>query len=61
MPNELDNLDTSNVKTMIYLFAYCYSLEYIDISTFNTQNVKYMQYMFYSNKMTELNLTSFNL
>ena len=41
-----NNFDTSNVTDMSYMFAWCTNIETIDISSFNTSNVIYMQNMF---------------
>ena len=42
-----DNLNTSNVIEMTYMFAYCSSLTSLDLSGFNPENVKSMAWMFY--------------
>ncbi len=42
----LDYLNTSEVTTMEYMFAYCKSLTTLDVSTFDTSKVTNMGYMF---------------
>ena len=50
----------NSVKNMRYMFAYCSSLEYIDISYFKTPNLVDMSYMFYEcNSLTSANLSNF--
>ena len=44
---DLNNIDTSNVTNMSYMFYYCYNLTSLDLSGFNTGNVTDMSYMFY--------------
>ena len=39
-------LNTSEVSDMRYMFAYCYAIDFLDISSFNTENVKNMSFMF---------------
>ena len=58
----LENLNTEKDTTMAYMFAYCYNLSDIDLSHFNTENVKNMSSMFntWGNSLTTLDLTSFN-
>ena len=43
----IQNLNTSEVTDMAYMFIYCESLTSLDLSKFNTANVTDMQYMFY--------------
>ena len=53
--------DTSNVTTMIYMFANCESLTSLDLSSFNTSNVTDMNRMFGTcENLTSLDLSSFN-
>lgn len=40
------NFDTSKVDDMAYMFQFCSSIESIDLSSFNTSNVKTMRGMF---------------
>ena len=43
------------------MFCYCSSLTYLDLSNFNTNNVKDMSYMFCDcSSLTSLNLSNFN-
>ncbi len=44
--NGLENLDTSNVTRMGYMFANCYNLTELDLSHFDTSNVTNMNGMF---------------
>ena len=44
--NGLNVLDTSNTTDMSYMFYGSYNLAELNISTFNTSNVKTMEYMF---------------
>ena len=41
-----DDIDTSNVHDMSYMFANCFSLESLDLSKFNTSSVLTMRSMF---------------
>ena len=57
----LDNLNTSNVTDMSWMFYGCHSLTSLDLSKFNTSNVTSMWGMFqgcYS--LTNLDLSNFN-
>ena len=57
----IGNLNTSEVKDMGFMFAYCYCLTSLDLSNFNTAKVQDMSYMFsYCFGLTSLNLSSFN-
>ena len=57
----LENLNTSEVTTMSYMFFYCKKLSQLVLSNFNTENVKDMSYMFTGcSSLTSLNLSSFN-
>lgn len=57
----LENLDTSTTTTMEYMFAYCYKLEYVDLTKFDTSNVTTMSYMFYQcSALEQLNLIKFD-
>ena len=58
----MENLNTEKDTTMAYMFAGCYMLSDIDLSHFNTENVKDMNSMFntWSSVLTTLDLTSFN-
>ena len=57
----LENLDTSNVKTMRGMFMNCISLLKIDVSNFNTSSIKDISYMFSNCAMLkELDFSKFN-
>ncbi|MFI3620078.1 BspA family leucine-rich repeat surface protein, partial [Enterococcus avium] len=52
--------DTSSITDMYAMFSGCKNLTELDLSSFNTQNVENMGYMFEDCSMTELDLSSFN-
>ncbi len=57
----IENLNTSNVTNMQYMFYGCKSLTSLDLSGFNTSNVTNMQYMFSGcESLTSLDISSFN-
>ena len=57
----LDNLNTSEVTDMSYMFYGCSRLKEITLSNFNTEKVTKMEGMFYScSGLKELNLSNFN-
>ena len=57
----LNNLNTSEVTDMQYMFGHCTKLTSLDLSSFNTANVTNMPGMFYyCEKLTSLDLSSFN-
>ena len=57
----LEYLNTSEVKSMSRMFAYCYSLKSLDLSHFDTQNVTDMSLMFWTcTSLTSLNLSHFD-
>ena len=57
----IENLNTSDVTNMQYMFYGCKSLTSLDLSGFNTSNVTNMQYMFSGcESLTSLGLSSFN-
>ena len=57
----INNLNTSKVTNMSYMFFGCSLLPSIDLSSFNTANVTDMRYMFCScNGLESLDLSSFN-
>ena len=57
----LDNLDTSRVTNMSYMFCRCNNLTSLDVSSFNTKNVTNMNWMFDKcNSLTSLDVSSFN-
>src|SRR5574344_1004918 len=54
-------LDTSAYTTMNYMFAGLVNITNLDLSNFNTANVKDMSYMFYEcTKLQTVNLSNFN-
>ena len=66
----IENLNTSNVTDMQYMFFGCTSLKELDLTSFNTENVIDMSYMFCGDELssvynkqsgfTKLNVSSFN-
>ena len=57
----LENLNTSEVTNMKFMFAYCFSLTSLDLSNFNTANVTNMLGMFQGcTGLTSLDLSNFN-
>lgn len=57
----LENLDTSNIVNMSYMFSGCNKLTELNLLNWNTSNVTNMAYMFDSCKsLTELDLSNFN-
>ena len=52
--------DTSKVRFMDYMFAYCNHLTELDLSNFDTSQVTDMSYMFYNCSLTELDLSNFD-
>ena len=57
----LENLDTSNVTNMSYMFYDCSKLTSLDVSKFDTSNVTNMSYMFYyCSKLTSLDVSRFD-
>ena len=57
----IENLDTSNVTDMSYMFNNCNTISNIDLSSFNTSNVTDMNNMFCNcRNLTSLDLSSFN-
>lgn len=58
---ELNNLDTSDVCDMRYMFFRCYHLSELNLKGFNTSNVKNMEWMFRDCvELKELDLSSFD-
>ena len=56
-----ENLNTSEVTDMSYMFYYCKNLASLDVSSFNTENVTDMYSMFEEcRKLTSLDLSGFN-
>ena len=43
----INHFNTSKVQNMNHIFQYCYELEYIDLSNFDTSNVIDMSFMFF--------------
>ena len=56
----LEYLNTSEVKDMSSMFAYCNMLTSLDLKNFNTQNVTNMGEMFCRTSLTSLDLKNFN-
>ena len=57
----LDNLNTTNVTDMSWMFYNCKALTRLDVSSLNTQNVTKMNYMFSGcSALTTLDLSNFN-
>ncbi len=57
----LQNLNTSEVTSMRYMFSECTKLESVDVSSFNTANVTSMRALFACcYKLNTLDLSSFN-
>ncbi len=58
---DVNGLNTSEMKTMSYMFYKCSELLYLDLSSFNTAKVTDMDYMFYGcKKLIYIDLSSFN-
>ena len=56
----LENLNTSEVTTMSYMFFYCKKLSQLDLSNFNTEKVQEMSRMFTDcQRLTSLDLSNF--
>ena len=59
--HNIQNLDTSNVTDMSYMFYACPSLTALDVSKFNTSNVTDMSHMFNGcPSLTALDVSKFN-
>ena len=57
----IENLNTSNVKGMTFMFKGCDNLDSIDVSGFNTANVENMSCMFQGcYKLTNIDVSGFN-
>ena len=56
----MENLDTSAVTNMEYMFATCDNLISIDLSNFDTSSVTKMEGMFYGSSLRRLDLSSFD-
>lgn len=57
----LSILDTSNVKSMSYMFSGCIRLKELDVSSFNTSNVLSMSHMFeWCTDLRKLDLSAFD-
>ena len=57
----IENLDTSKVTNMSFMFYFCDSLTELDLSSFDTSNVTNMQSMFNSCwNLKKINISSFN-
>ena len=55
-----EGFNTENVINMEYLFNGCSSLTSLDLSNFNTANVRSMSWMFLCSSLTSLDLSNFN-
>ena len=59
--NGIENLNTSSVTKMLYMFCGCSNLTNLDLSHFDTSNVTTMNEMFAScSSLTSLDLSNFN-
>lgn len=57
----IENLNTSNVTDMKYMFRYCLGLHSLDVSNFETENVTNMEGMFHACVgLNSLDLSSFD-
>lgn len=57
----IENLNTSEVKYMNFMFSECSSLTELDLSGFNTANVEYMLFMFKGcSQLKTLDISGFN-
>lgn len=57
----IENLNTSKVMDMAWMFSVCSKLKSLDLSSFDTRNVTSMSCMFLNcRKLTSLNLSGFN-
>ena len=57
----IENLNTSEVTDMSYMFTYCEALTELDVSKFDTKNVTNMNEMFYYCKsLTQLDVSNFD-
>ena len=57
----IENLNTSNVTDMGYMFVWCFELTSLDVSNFDTSNVTDMSDMFdYCRSLTSLDLSNFD-
>ncbi|WP_240145081.1 DUF285 domain-containing protein, partial [Enterococcus hirae] len=56
----LNQLDTSNVTNMSYIFRGMSNLTSLDLSSFDTSKVTDMSYMFYNNGVTSLDVSGFD-
>ena len=59
--NHIERLHTEHVTTMYGMFAYCYKLRELDLSSFDTSNVTDMGFMFQECKeLASLDVSNFN-
>ena len=56
----LENLKTDNCENMSFMFCLCKNLKDINVSNFNTENVKEMRSMFYFTGIEEIDISNFN-
>ena len=58
---DLSNFDSSNVKSMAYMFQNCYQLKKIKFGNMDTSNVENMEYLFDGcNKLESLDISNFD-
>ena len=57
--NGLESLNTSNVTSMLYMFAYS-QVTVLDVSNFDTSKVTTMSYMFSGSSVTSLDVSNFD-
>ncbi len=57
----IENLNTSEVTNMSYMFSYCTNLKNVDVTHFNTSQVSHIHNMFYDcSKLETLDLTNWD-
>ena len=50
----IDNLNTSDVTDMSFMFAGCLSVESLDVSDFDTAKITSMDHMFYNSGISTI-------
>ena len=59
--NKIRNTKNIDIKSMNYMFYQCISLEHVNLSNFNTEQLESMSCVFYNtSKLTSLDLRKFN-